>query len=164
MDLLLHVGLSKSIYSLFSHSLIFVTAGHPGIFGLACGRLYVCELDAWIIFILFKGVDIHAGTEAKEDETAQLAWINSKLDAVWKLAGSQNWLGYVNYLGWLPSHHLGSMNASPLIGFGNYHVYLLHKAQQQNFATHGGTTLGPPAAYTNRMAREAIYSFYNILC
>lgn len=122
------------------------------------------ELDAWIIFILFKGVDIHAGTEAKEDETAHLAWVNSELDAAWKLAGPQNRVGYVNYLGRLPSHRLGSMNSSPPTGFGNYHVHASHKAQQQNFATHGGATLGPPAAYANRMAREAIYSFYNTLC
>lgn len=121
-------------------------------------------MDAWIIFILFKGVDIHARTEAKEDETAHLAWVNGELDAAWKLASPQNRVGYVNYLGRLSSHRQGSMNASPPTGFGNYDVHLPHKARQQNFATHGGATLGPPAAYANHMAREAIYDFYNALC
>ena len=121
-------------------------------------------MDVWVIFILFKGVDIHAGSEAKEDKAAHLAWVNGELDSAWKLAGPQNRVGYVNYLGQLPSHRLGSMNASPLTGFGNYRVQAPYKAQQQSFATHGGATLGPPAAYANRMAREAIYDFYNSLC
>lgn len=138
--------------------------GHPGTFGLARGGLYVRELDAWIIFILFKGVDIHSGTEAKEDKDAHNDWISGELDAAWKLAGPQNRVGYVNYLGRLPSHRLGSMSTSPPTGFGNYSVHPLHKAQQQNFASHGGATLGPPIAFANRMAREAIYDFHNSLC
>ncbi|KAF9528572.1 hypothetical protein CPB83DRAFT_894357 [Crepidotus variabilis] len=135
----------------------------PGAFCLARGGLYSRVLNAWIVFLVFKGTDLHSGFEPVEDREDHEKWVNGALDSAWHLAGPQNRLGFVNYPSRLAADRTGSLNATPATGFGNYGSSGQHKAVQQDFATHGGATLGSVDEYANRMAREAVFNFYNTL-
>lgn len=137
--------------------------GDHGPFLLARGGIYVHELGAWVLFIVFKGTDAHTGVAPHEDADSHNAWMNSVLDALWKLVGPQNRLGYVIYLGCVPSKRLGSTNVTPPTGFGNYGSSTAHKATQKDFASHGQVTMGSREDRANRLGREAVSDFYNML-
>jgi len=137
--------------------------GDPGPFCLARSGLYLREKDAWIVFLVFKGNDLHSGFAPKEDPEAHQRWIETTLNDAWNMAGPQNRVGYVNYPGRVPCQRMGSMNMSPSTLFGNYGASQVHKEKQKNFAQHGLMTLGGQDAYSNRHAREIIYDFWNAL-
>ncbi|KAJ3513252.1 hypothetical protein NLJ89_g3049 [Agrocybe chaxingu] len=148
-------------WSLFVLLLRLGPTGDPGPFCLARGGIYARELNSWIIFLTFKGTDLHSGFAPSEDRQAHLDWVNTELSAAWNLAGPQNRVGYVNYKGVLPMHRLGSLNVSPHTRFGNYGSSAPHKATQTNFALHGHVSLGDQAAFSNRHGREAVSNFMN---
>ena len=79
------------------------------------------------------------------------------------MAGPQNRVGYVNYPGRVPCQRMGSMNMSPPTLFGNFGSSQAHKAKQKNFSQHGLMTLGGQDSYSNRLAREIVYDFWNAL-
>ncbi|KAJ3501747.1 hypothetical protein NLJ89_g9201 [Agrocybe chaxingu] len=135
--------------------------GDPGPFCLARGGIYCRELNAWIIFLVFKGTDLHSGFAPLEDREAHMNWVNTELNAAWNLAGPQNRVGLVNYPGALPIHRLGSLNVSPPTRFGNYGSSAPHKTTQANFSEHGDIVLGNADAYSNRLGREAVMNFVN---
>ncbi|KAF5323192.1 hypothetical protein D9619_013757 [Psilocybe cf. subviscida] len=135
----------------------------PGPFFLARGGIYVHELGAWVIFLVFKGTDLHTGVAPHEDTQSHAAWVKSVIDSVWNLVGPQNRLGFVIYLGCVPSKRLGSANVTPPTGFGNYGSSVAHKATQKDFASHGHATMGSRDDRANRLGREAVSDFYNTL-
>lgn len=112
---------------------------------------------------MFKGTDVHSGVAPRADAEKYSEWEKSILDAMWNLAGPQNRLGYVIYLGVVPSKRLGSLNVTPPSGFGNYGSSAVHKVTQKNFANHGHTTMGSPNNLAARLGREAVCNFYNTL-
>lgn len=121
------------------------------------------ELGAWVIFLVFKGTDLHTGVAPHEDTQSHAAWVKSVIDSVWNLVGPQNRLGFVIYLGCVPSKRLGSANVTPPTGFGNYGSSVAHKATQKDFASHGHATMGSRDDRANRLGREAVSDFYNTL-
>jgi hypothetical protein len=90
-------------------------------------------------------------------------WINDNLSAAWNLAGAQNRVGYVSYIGNIPSDRLGSMNISPPTLFGNYSSSQVHKSKQKTFALDGHNILGGTPIYAQRMGREIVANFWNSL-
>jgi hypothetical protein len=123
----------------------------------------VRELNVWIVFLVFKGADIHSGFEPSEDPKAHEEWVNTTLNAAWNLAGPQNRVGYVNYPGNVPGNRLGSLNVCPPTYFGNYGSNIHEKTKEKNFASHGRLALGGIDAQANRLGREAVSNFYNSL-
>ncbi|KAF5314358.1 hypothetical protein D9619_011737 [Psilocybe cf. subviscida] len=119
----------------------------------------------WTLFIMLLriGPDLHTGTAPHEDAQSHAEWVRSVIDSVWNLAGPQNRLGYVIYLGRVPSKRSGSTNVTPPTGFGNYGSNAAHKATQKNFASDGHTTMGSQDDRANRLGREAVSNFYNTL-
>ncbi len=137
--------------------------GDPGPFCLARSGLYIREKNVWIVFLVFKGSDLHSGFAPKEDPEAHQRWVDENLSAAWNLAGPQNRVGYVNYISTVPSERTGSMNISPPTLFGNFGSSQIHKVKQKNFAMHGHAILGGQDGYANRMGREILYNFWNSL-
>jgi hypothetical protein len=115
------------------------------------------------VWLVFKGVDLHSGFAPSEDPAAHEEWVNTTLDAAWNLAGPQNRVGYVNYPGSLPANRAGSLNVTPPTFFGNFGTTVYDKAKEKNFASDGQVALGGRNAHANRLAREALYTFYNSL-
>lgn len=137
--------------------------GDPGPFCLARCGLYIREKNVWIVFLVFKGSDLHSGFSPTEDVADHQRWVDENLSAAWNLAGPQNRVGYVNYISTVPSERTGSMNISPPTMFGNFGSSQIHKVKQKNFAMHGHAVLGDQDTYANRMGREILYNFWNSL-
>jgi len=137
--------------------------GDPGPFCLARCGLYIRAKNVWIVFLVFKGSDLHSGFAPSEDPLAHKRWVDENLSAAWNVAGPQNRVGYVSYIGGLPSDRLGSLNISPPTLFGNYGSSQVHKSKQKTFAMHGHSILGGTPVYAERMGREIIANFWNSL-
>jgi hypothetical protein len=113
--------------------------------------------------LVFKGSDLHSGFAPNEDPEAHKRWVNDNLSAAWNLAGPQNRVGYVSYIGNIPSDRLGSMNFSPPTLFGNYGSSQVHKSKQKTFAMDGHNILGGTPIYAQRMGQEIVANFWNSL-
>ena len=155
--------MTVTIYFISYSQYFHYVEGDPGPFCLARSGLYLREKDVWIIFLVFKGNDLHSGFAPKEDPDAHQHWVDTTLNDAWNMAGPQNRVGYVNYPGRVPCQRMGSMNMSPPTLFGNYGSSQAHKAKQKNFSQHGLMTLGGQDSYSNRHAREIVYDFWNAL-
>lgn len=112
---------------------------------------------------MFKGSDLHSGFAPSEDPQAHQRWVDENVSAAWNLAGPQNRVGYVSYIGSVPSDRLGSMNVTPPTLFGNYGSNQVHKSKQKTFAMDGHNILGGRPAYAERMGREIVANFWNSL-
>jgi hypothetical protein len=119
--------------------------------------------NVWIVFLVFKGSDLHSGFAPSEDPQAHKRWVDENVSAAWNIAGPQNRVGYVSYIGSVPSDRLGSINITPPTLFGNYGSNQVHKSKQKTFAMNGHNTLGGTPAYAERMGREIVANFWNSL-
>jgi hypothetical protein len=142
--------------------LIYI-AGDSGPFCLARSGVYLRQHNVWIVWLVFKGVDLHSGFAPSEDLAAHKEWVDSTLDAAWNVAGPQNRVGYVNYPGSLQANRAGSLNVTPPTFFGNFSSTVYDKAKEKNFADDGQVVLGGRVAHANRLAREAFFNFHNAL-
>lgn len=140
-----------------------LSVGDPGPFCLARGGIYCRELGAWIIFLVFKGNDIHSGFAPTDDEDFRRDWVDSHLNAAWDYAGPENRQGYVLYQSSAATNRNAGMNMSPLQLFGNFGASQPNRLKQNNFASHGFVSLGGEHPWANRMGREAVLAFYNEL-
>ena len=137
--------------------------GDPGPFCLARCGLYIREKNVWIVILVFKGSDLHSGFAPSEDPQTHKRWVEENLSAAWNIAGPKNRVGYVSYIGGVPSDRLGSINISPPTLFGNYGSSQVHKSKQKTFAMHGHSILGGTPVYAERMGREIVANFWNSL-
>jgi hypothetical protein len=137
--------------------------GDPGPFCLARCGLYIRAKNVWIVFLVFKGSDLHSGFAPTEDPQAHKCWVDEQLSAAWNVAGPQNRVGYVSYIGGVPSDRLGSINVSPPTMFGNYGSSQVHKSKQKTFAMQGHNILGGTPAHAERLGREITANFWNSL-
>ncbi|PPR06208.1 hypothetical protein CVT24_000641, partial [Panaeolus cyanescens] len=138
--------------------------GHPGPFCLGRWGLYSAEIGAWIIFLTFKGVDVHSGFAPKELPEDNLAFIkDSTLSAAYKMAGKPNRAGYVLYTSQVAADRSSALNATLPTGFGNLSTSKTPESYL-TFGSNGPATLGSFSDSANRLAREAVFNFYNSLC
>ena len=80
------------------------------------------------------------------------------------MAGPKNRVVYVSYMGHLASSKTGSMNMTPFLGFGTYSTQTQTQLTgYNNYAMNGRICLGGKRAHGNRLAREAVGQFYNML-
>jgi hypothetical protein len=127
--------------------------GRPG--------LYVCELGAWIIFLAFKGNDIHSGFAPVEDPNDHQSWVDSIVAPAWDHADPKNRIGYVIYPSGPAIQRSSSMNATPSQLFSNFGSAQLHKTGQLTFSRHGQVTLGDQEDWANRLGQEIVGSLFN---
>ncbi|KAJ6494114.1 hypothetical protein C8R47DRAFT_1070041 [Mycena vitilis] len=130
----------------------------PGAFCLARCGLYVREADAWIVFLVFRGNDLHSGF-APTSPPIPVADIN----ALANLAGP-NRVVYVSYPSRVATTRAGSMSMSPPTNFWNFGTTSAAKAEQRHYSDSSSTQVfGSVYAKVNRLAREAAHSFSNAL-
>lgn len=137
--------------------------GYPGSFCLGRPGLYVCELGVWIVFLSFKGNDIHSGFSPMEDSVEHQEWVNGIVAPAWDHAGPENRVGYVIYPSAPAVQRSAALNATASQLFGNFGSAKPHKAIQHTFAQHGQVTLGGQRDWANRMGREILGAFFNQL-
>lgn len=125
--------------------------------------LYVRELGVWIVFVVFKGNDLHSGFSPMEDLEAHKQWVDSIVSPMWDHAGPENRIGFVVYPNSAAIQRSASMNFTPSQLFGNFGAAQPHKTLQHTFAKHGQVTLGNREEWANRSGREAVSLFQNFL-
>ena len=125
--------------------------------------MYLRTKNIWIVFLVFKGSDLHSGFAPSEDPRAHQRWVDENVLAAWNVAGPQNRVGYVSYIGSVPSDRLDSINITPPTLFGNYGSNQVHKSKQKTFAMNGHNILGGMPTYAERMGREIVTNFWNSL-
>lgn len=140
-----------------------LSASDPGPFSLIRSGLYIREAGIWIIFLVFKGVDLHSGYAPSEDKDAHAAWVDSELAPAWNRVGEQNRLAFVCYPASAATQRSAAMNMTPAQTFGNFAAAQPHKKSQTTFSTHGQVALGGKEAWANRLGREMVFSLWNQL-
>lgn len=130
---------------------------------MARGGLYLRPINVWIVWLVFKGTDLHGGFAPTEDEEAHKSWVDAHLNEAWNYAGPENRCGYVTYFNNQTTQRNASMNATPAQLFGNFGAAQPYRAGQRDFATHGLGILGDLEAYSNRNGLEAFFNFWNSL-
>ena len=140
-----------------------IVAGDPGPFCLGRGGIYCREVGAWIVFLVFKGNDMHSGFAPTEDPEQHRQWVESQLSAAWDHAGPENRIGYVLYQTSAATNRNAGMNVSPQQIFGNFGTMQPYRAQQSTFTSEGFVSLGGEHAWANRMGREMVLCLHNQL-
>ncbi|KAK7027802.1 hypothetical protein R3P38DRAFT_3190887 [Favolaschia claudopus] len=130
----------------------------PGAFCLGRCGLYVREADAWIVFLVFRGNDLHSGFAPTTPPVA-VEDVNKLVNAA-----GPNRVVYVSYPSRVATTRAGSMSMSPPTNFWNYGSTSAAKAEQRHFTDTSSTQIfGGLDTKANRLAREAAYSFANAL-
>lgn len=130
----------------------------PGAFCLARCGLYVREADCWIVFLVFRGNDLHSGF-APTSPPIPISDIN----ALGNAAGP-NRVVYVKYPSRVATTRAGSMSMSPPTNFWNYGSSSVAKTEQRHYTDASSTQVfGSLYAKVNRLAREASLAFSNAL-
>ncbi|PPR07577.1 hypothetical protein CVT24_007318 [Panaeolus cyanescens] len=137
--------------------------GHPGPFCLGRWGLYSAEMGCWIIFLTFKGIDVHSGFAPCELSSANEAFLkDSNLKAAYNMAKGPNRAGYVLYTSKVAAHRTSALNATLPTSFGNLTTSKT-ATKFLTFGSSGPSTLGSPEDCANRLAREAVFDFFNTL-
>lgn len=143
--------------------LVYCVGSDPGAFMLGRPGLYIRELDICILFLVFKGNDLHSGFSPMVDATKERAWHVEMLQTValiYNMVGPENRCGYVSYPSNVACHRLGAMSITPSLTFGNAGANPARKDIYMDYARHGLHLVGARAHY-NRLAREVVYHQHN---
>jgi hypothetical protein len=139
------------------------TGSDPGAFCEARSGIYVRELDVCVIFLVFKGNNLHSGFSPTVDAEVEWKWKEkmSLVRTAWNLAGPENRAGFVSYPSKVAFHRLGAMSITPSLMFGNAGADPAHKDVYMDYARHGMHIVGSTHAHFNRLAREIVYHNHN---
>jgi hypothetical protein len=142
----------------------WITGSDPGAFCLGRSGLYVRELGVHVLFLVFKGNDLHSGFSPTVDPIKEQAWrteMTQTVNTIYNMVGPENRCGWVSYPSNVACHQLGSMSITPSITFGNAGANPTHKDVYMDYARHGKHIVGGAHAHFNRLAREMVYQIHN---
>lgn len=140
----------------------------------------MCELDVWIIFLVFKGNDLHGGVApvpfggpdapCQDSYTIPSYALNGalipeeQLKATWNLTGPENRVFYVLYNSMAATTRIASLSVTPALHFGNQGAKVPHKSKHQTYSNEAGQIiLGGRSGQANRMAIEGAKMFLNYI-
>ncbi|KAJ7734871.1 hypothetical protein B0H16DRAFT_1577418 [Mycena metata] len=130
----------------------------PGAFCLARCGLYIREVDAWIVFLVFRGNDLHSGFSPTMPPIPR-SEVNDLLRAPGVIR-----VVYVNYPSRVATTRSGSMSMTPATNFGNYGSTSAAKAEQRHYSDATSTPIfSSVRVQANWLAREAAQNFQNAL-
>lgn len=131
-------------------------------FFLARPGLYVRQIGdgVWIIFIVFKGNDLHSGFSPNVDQRAKQMWLDSAARR-WNNTDSVNRAAYVCYPSTIITSRKSSLSISPSPLFGNNSVRAAKEVLNTNFLQHGYPSLGDFRSFYNRLGREMVFAQWN---
>ena len=122
--------------------------------------IYIRELNECIIFIVFKGNDLHSGFHPSYTAQARRDWLEV-IDDMWETSVER--IGLVAYPNRSMSSRTAGMSISPPLHFGNHGEPIAHHTAQLNFSQHARGILGNAEDHFTRLGREAVWSFANLL-
>lgn len=123
--------------------------------------IYIREMNLCILFIVFKGSDLHSGTHPSYTSEARETWLKmqEQISPMWEVA--TNRVGYVSYATGSLCSRLAEMSVAPSITFLNRGEAVGHRAQQLNYSYHARGILGRNHDHYNRLGRELIWGMLN---
>jgi hypothetical protein len=115
-----------------------LAGSHPGAFAFLHQGCYASKLDAWIIYLVFQGNDLHSGfapskVPMDDGKVRELQQVYDSCD---------NQVFYVLFPNYVASSRILSMAISPPSHFGNQGTIVQHKLKSLNFSKHGQHILG----------------------
>jgi hypothetical protein len=112
------------------------------------------------VFLLIKGNDLHTGISPSVDPSKREKFFED-LDALGMHVGPENRIVYVSYPNRPACTREAQLSLTRPLTFGNHGAPVAYKLKHLNFADHGRHILGDARSYYNRMAREAVYMYWN---
>jgi hypothetical protein len=109
-----------------THTIQYSLGSDPGPFILARYGVYVQEIDAWIIFLVFHGNDLHTGFEPITNKLTEEQL--DHLDQAYNMAGEPNRINIISYPSWAAASRVGKVAVSPSPHFGNEGAIAPYKA------------------------------------
>ncbi|KAJ6477846.1 hypothetical protein C8R47DRAFT_1323241, partial [Mycena vitilis] len=136
----------------------------PGPFMLGRCGLYIREAGVLIIYLLFRGNDLHSGFHPSFIEDKRKAWIAKEaVEAVYNMAGPEDRCFFVPYPTQVAYSRAAELAVSPPLTFGNLGAPVHHKLHAKNFSQDGYTVLGSHRDRFTRLSREIIWGALNAL-
>jgi hypothetical protein len=131
---------------------------------LGRSAVYFREINTVILYLIFRGNDIHSGTAPGYTDKAHEEWLNEEeLFSLIDRVHPQNRAFLVNYPSEVGNNRLAALSVTPPLTFMNQGAPIAHKLRQRNFAQHGQTILGPTKARCNRLGREILWAAFNAM-
>jgi hypothetical protein len=123
---------------------------------------YIEEANVVVLFIIIRGNNLHQGTLSSYDPATKAKWVAvEQFKVVWRLAGPENRIFFVQYYATAACLRIASMSISRPLHFGNQGTPVAHKDQQKNFSEDGHWLLGNATGRANRLGREFAFQFFN---
>ncbi|KAJ7623921.1 hypothetical protein DFH06DRAFT_1142756 [Mycena polygramma] len=136
----------------------------PGPFMLGRSGLYIRETGILIIYLLFRGNDLHSGFHPSYIEDKRKAWIAKEaVEAVYDMAAPQDRFFFVPYPTQVAYSRAAELAVSPPLTFGNLGAPVYHKLHAKNFSQDGYAILGSHRDRFTRLSREIIWGTLNAL-
>ncbi|KAJ6609395.1 hypothetical protein B0H10DRAFT_2226022 [Mycena sp. CBHHK59/15] len=134
----------------------------PFMFG-RCG-LYVRETGILIIYLIFRGNDLHSGFHPSYIGSVHEAWIDKEaVLAAYNMTAPEKRIFLVPYPTEVGYSRAAELAVTPPLTFMNMGAPVLHKLHTRNFSQHGETILGSSHDRHTRLSREIIWASLNAL-
>ncbi|KAJ7231690.1 hypothetical protein B0H12DRAFT_1239877 [Mycena haematopus] len=136
----------------------------PGPFMLGRFGLYIRETNVLIIYLVFRGNDLHSGYHPAYLPSSHKAWIDKEaIISAYDLCAPEQRIVLVPYATGVGVNRTAEVAVTPPLTFMNLGAPVPHKLHTQNFSQHGETILGSSHARHSRLSREIIWGMLNAL-
>lgn len=126
--------------------------------------LYIRETNVLIIYLIFRGNDLHSGYHPAYLPSSYKAWIDKEaVVAAYNMCAPEQRIVMVPYATALGVNRAAEVAVTPPLTFMNLGAPVLHKLHTQNFSQHGHTILGSSHARHSRLSREIVWGMLNAL-
>ncbi|KAJ7045949.1 hypothetical protein C8F04DRAFT_1066822 [Mycena alexandri] len=157
-------GDEDSMWSMVILMLKLPPGSDPGPFMLGRFGLYIRETGLLIIYLVFRGNDLHSGYHPSYRPENQKAWIDKEaVEAAYDMCAPEQRCVLVPYATRVGVSRSAEVSVTPPVTFMNMGAPVLHKLHSRTFAEHGKPLLGSAHDRYTRLGREITWAFANAL-
>ncbi|KAF8151212.1 hypothetical protein K438DRAFT_1865080 [Mycena galopus ATCC 62051] len=136
----------------------------PGPFMLGRCGLYIRETGVLIIYLVFRGNDLHSGFAPSYPAGPNQGWIDKEaVLAAYNMCAPLQRVFLVPYVTEVGASRSAELSVTPPTTFGNLGAPVLHKIHSRSFAKHGKPILGSDFDRFTRLSREVVFGARNAL-
>ncbi|KAF8190691.1 hypothetical protein K438DRAFT_1763137 [Mycena galopus ATCC 62051] len=136
----------------------------PGPFMLGRCGLYIRETGVLIIYLVFRGNDLHSGFAPSYPAGPNQGWIDKEaVLAAYNMCAPLQCVFLVPYVTEVGVSRSAELSVTPPTTFGNLGAPVLHKIHSRSFAKHGKPILGSDFDRFTRLSHEVVFGARNAL-
>ncbi|KAF8180287.1 hypothetical protein K438DRAFT_1842246 [Mycena galopus ATCC 62051] len=136
----------------------------PGPFMLGRCGLYIRETGVLIIYLVFRGNDLHSGFAPSYPAGPNQGWIDKEaVLAAYNMCALPQRVFLVPYVTEVGASRSAELSVTPPTTFGNLGAPVLHKIHSRSFAKHGKPILGSDFDRFTRLSCEVVFGARNAL-